>query len=354
MIWDVHQWGIISNNATNQNERLRMAAKNPQAWSKPWNFVTGCPTGAVDWSTVKCLGSRGVGAPFLLFIHCSLLCHCFGYFASNFGSYFLNHISWIILWPFCLILDHNFGFNFGRLRIAPRLAKIWRCVAVLRHWRGVASPPRQTAPPGSVRWGPAAPGARAAPPSRRAEAPRRNDVKRCELHEDRRLQVVSGCLKTLWQNVAKSKLRLRHQIQTILRIHHNEGWFWYRGFLKMCLDSAMLRIANCLCYWEPKFCNLRPTSRDWNFPPDSNWESVRFVPQAFVPQICDQKNMEVSWDLYWRIRMTTWHLKMCATLRLLILTWARSFVVHSSQLPCSMWNYIIPNKSEWNSFFVVV
>ena len=181
----------------------------------------------------------------------------------------------------------------------------------------------------------------------------------------------------MWQNVAKSKLqfrlenmsslslckinyrinpaalRFRHQIQTILRIHHNEGWFWYRGFLKMCLDSAMLRIANCLC-WEPKFCNLRPTSRDWNFPADSNWESVRFVPQAFVSQICDQKNLEISWDLYWRIRMTTWHLKMCATLRLLILTWARSFVVHSSQLPCSMWNYIIPNKSEWNSFFVVV
>ena len=54
----------------------------------------------------------------------------------------------------------------------PKLCR----VAVLRHWRGVASPPRRTAPPGSGRWGPAAPGARAAPPWRRAEAPR--DVKR--------------------------------------------------------------------------------------------------------------------------------------------------------------------------------
>ena len=162
-----------------------MAAKNPQAWSKPWNFVTGCPTGAVDWSAVKCLGSRAVGPRFcptrwslcllVVNIHCSLLCHCFGYFASNFGSYFLNHIFWIILWPFWLILDHSLDsilvIDIHWLRIAPRLAKLCR-VAVLRHWRGVASPPRRTAPPGSVRWGPAAPGARAAPPWRRAEAPR--------------------------------------------------------------------------------------------------------------------------------------------------------------------------------------
>ena len=42
-------------NSWNFQDFHKVRAKDPQAWSRPWNFVKGWPTGAVDWSTVKCL-----------------------------------------------------------------------------------------------------------------------------------------------------------------------------------------------------------------------------------------------------------------------------------------------------------
>ena len=45
-------------NSWNFQDVHKVRAKDPQAWSRPWNFVKGWPTGAVDWSTVKCLSRK--------------------------------------------------------------------------------------------------------------------------------------------------------------------------------------------------------------------------------------------------------------------------------------------------------
>ncbi len=175
----------------NVNFQVDMRAKDPQAWSRPWNFVKGWPTGAVDWSTVKCLSNESLLPWFTNgcksnWMH--LVVHMLRIDYSTKQQFFIVHwIHWTIFQSYYHLISiyiYIYVYIYIYLYIYIYIDTInfnemldTKCflpqVAVLRSWPVVGAPPRRSAPPASGRRRPGGSAARAAPPWRRAAAPRR-------------------------------------------------------------------------------------------------------------------------------------------------------------------------------------
>lgn len=162
-------------NSWNFQDFHKVRAKDPQAWSRPWNFVKGWPTGAVDWSTVKCL-SRIFSNLSMISKYRLKITRLNAKDAKDWLQHHTKQQLLIVHWTiFHIMKIEVFKMYFCKknhfsLWISHRIRAQ---VAVLRSWRVVGAPPRPSARPASGRHRPSGPAARAAPPWRRAAAPRR-------------------------------------------------------------------------------------------------------------------------------------------------------------------------------------
>lgn len=156
----------------------KVRAKDPQAWSRPWNFVKGWPTGAVDWSTVKCLSRKYDIFKSLHDLKISAENHTATVNAKDWLQHHAKQQLLIVHWTiFHIMKIEVFKSSISATKkccflLGFRIA-FGAQVAALRSWQVVGAPPRPSARPASGHRRPSGTAARAAPPWRRAAAPRR-------------------------------------------------------------------------------------------------------------------------------------------------------------------------------------
>lgn len=172
-------------NSRNFQDFHKVRAKDPQAWSRPWNFVKGWPTGAVDWSTVKCLSRKYDIFKSLHDLKISAENHTEYWILNAFGmpyakDWLQHHAKQQLLIVHWTIFQNHENRSLQNVFLQKKITFLFGFgiafgaqVAVLRSWRVVGAPPRPSARPASGRRRPSGTAARAAPPWRRAAAPRR-------------------------------------------------------------------------------------------------------------------------------------------------------------------------------------